>query len=261
MNKQCDPACRDCGGESTADNILICPCQCTDSNKYVHVSCLNKSRANVSDPRNMYMCFWCNTEYKMHLNTPKNDTDRGLVWRRRKFYAYVARDSIAGFFFLFTLIFLLGFMVFVFDASNRFPILGLAPIFVGYERLFYYLCGFIVLCFFLGLVSCFQSCNDSDNRGSCNCPEPLECRGGGGQGSAEVCGVLLLIAFIVTVVFGFVYLIGLGTLFLQTSIKRHLYLIELRLIAKDYEVLDVTSLPTEEDVPYAMIVDEVRQII
>lgn len=259
MGKQHKPACRDCGGESTTDDVLICPCKCTDAHKYVHVSCLNKSRANVSDSRNMYKCLWCNTEYKMQLNTTLNDTDRGLVWRKRKFYAYVARDSIAGFLFLFTLIFLLGFMVFVFDASNNFPLLAQATIFLGHERIFYYLCGFLVLCFLLGLFSCCLSCCRSESGNPC--PGPTDCDFCARGGAEEVFTFFCLVALFVTVLFGFVYLIGLGTLFLQTSIKRHLYLIELRLIAKDYEVLDVTQLPTEEDVPYAMVVDEVRQII
>ena len=90
-----------------------------------------------------------------------------------------------------------------------------------------------------GCAECCAACNAGAGSASCdNC-------GGSGGDSAEALAVLLVIALILVMFFafvGFLYGLVLGSALLQRVVQRHYHVLQRRLLAKDYVVLDLRTI-------------------
>lgn len=70
-----------------------------------------------------------------------------------------------------------------------------------------------------------------------------------------VCLIIICFAFI-----GLFYGIVLATALFQRVVQRHLHLLDLREIAREYPVADFAT-PLDQDIPYAEVVREVRELL
>ena len=60
------PSCRICYGESEEKNMLISPCNCKGSVKYIHERCLRYWRCHGKQFKQISTCEQCKSEYIVH---------------------------------------------------------------------------------------------------------------------------------------------------------------------------------------------------
>ncbi|KAM0678971.1 hypothetical protein BDAP_000348 [Binucleata daphniae] len=101
MNITKDTACKFCYSALTDDNVFACPCKCTGSLKYVHLSCLDAwiSRSKVAK------CELCNYVYKYRSVYKKNILYKRIAIEAVKIVSYYSKIIIKNIIIDFYLIF------------------------------------------------------------------------------------------------------------------------------------------------------------
>jgi len=271
--------CRFCHKEGD----LIAPCsRCIGF--YAHRSCLNAQRVNADDPKFVYTCVFCRSEYKL---LPSVST-----YRRVKFYAYVIRDLLLVFCAIQLVVIILGEAARALDEAAAICLDECQPLgdhvrcttCPPVKELFfpssfsdqsiYYICG--VALFFVG-IGIFGVCNNvcncvaSESRNSTHFSRPSDCccvvQGDGctccepkdEKGVAIVLIVIVVVAVMCFAIIGIFYGMALAVGLFQQIVQRHFHYLKLKTIAADYPVADMVNL--DEHIPYAQVVLDVKKLL
>jgi hypothetical protein len=146
-----------------------------------------------------------------------------------------------------------------------------------HDRITYYVCGvitFLALIGFFGLCNSFCEClakpapPPSSSRDTCYCGDCYcrcdspkgDCGDGGDDGNATVI-ILVGIIMVMFAIVGIFYGIVLATALFQRIVQRHVRTLELRVIAADYPVADLADMTQDQDIPYATVLSDVREMV
>jgi len=106
-----------------------------------------------------------------------------------------------------------------------------------------------------GCCCCCDTRHHSSSSKDCKC----DSNNGDKDAGAAIVVVVAIIVILFAVV-GIFYGIVLATALFQRIVQRHIHRLELRLITADYPVADLSQ-PLDENIPYAQIVNDVREMV
>jgi hypothetical protein len=250
---------------------LIAPCQCAGTCGFVHRNCLNRWRAIKQNPRSFTHCPNCAFEYRLKLERIEEKGSK-FLGRKSKFRLLLVRDTAIA--FAATQVFVLLAMGLVMMCD---PNRVLAEKYQdvtdgnGYKRV-YYGAGLILVFFIVGLFAITEficprnnCCSEVADDATCWWYwQPLNSRGGSGGGGGgsvsstdcDCCGdcncngcdcdgdaaaVVLVIAVVIAVIIvltGVIVAVFAGIYMLQRAIQRHQHVLQKKILAEEYVVLD-----------------------
>lgn len=238
--------CRICLETENVDE-MIKPCFCSGSSANVHRACLDQWRATKRGDVFTH-CGTCHFQYIVDVeqNEEANRT------RKNRFRLFVARDSISVFVCLQLAIALLGACVWWYDSRNGGIVQDAFPEWLGkHTKTTYYVCGLVLFLCIMGiaatLTGCVVYCSGNHGAytgpdfcycGTCNCGD---CRGDCDGDCGKACAGLLIVAVIILIVVGAVFVVFLGTMVVQKIVQRHYRYLWLREEATKYIVRDLRN--------------------
>ncbi|MCL7028521.1 hypothetical protein MKW94_025346 [Papaver nudicaule] len=149
---------------------FIAPSMCKGASKNEHPECFDQLRSTKEGFAFVH-CPNCKAQYHMRVQTAGVDSK----WRTLKSRFFVTRDILSIFLSVQIAIALLGYLVYLVDASQNFA-LRFAFHFDAVVG-FYYMCGALLLSVLFGWFGCFLTCSESRLRGDLAqpCPQLTEC--------------------------------------------------------------------------------------
>jgi len=161
--------CRICLEDETDRSLVLAPCSCSGSQKWVHRACLDKWRATRED-RAFSQCTECLAKYNLVSSTA--DNPKLVCLRRCKYASYLLRDFLAALVISQLAICLFAYSVYGMDGRSHVlaSLLGV-PKESHYFPAFYYFMGLTTLLSLVGMIyacSKIEACRNIDCNG-CYC--------------------------------------------------------------------------------------------
>eukprot|EP00977_Amphora_coffeiformis_P027308 scaffold34603_cov212-Amphora_coffeaeformis.AAC.1 len=259
---------------------MIAPCRCKGTSKWVHRACLDQWRAYNAEDLAFSQCMECRFPFQFEESSSSNDKNK--THRTRCLYWFlVSRDLLVATVVVQAIILVFAF-IFWSVAQNEEGVIewadngtddSLNPICQSSTCQFWscYAMGILVLFFCLGIYGSIRLCrNDCSVYAAIHAGEqPHHHRGGGGgnstsptnnccsgtecgncdcggcdgEGAAAVILVLSIIIGAVLIIIGFVLAAIVSVVVVQTIVRRHVWILQKKTLAKEYRVRDLSGHP------------------
>jgi hypothetical protein len=269
-------SCRICLEEDCSRRDVIAPCACKGSSQWVHRACLDQWRSTRED-KAFSKCTECLQYYQ--LVCLSNDTAQEKCVRRTRFAALVCKDFLGIFLLVQFFIITSASFIYLCDKSSSY-LLNLFQM-NHHPYLLYYLLGLFMTFSLTGMIGtcvrcqicgdCCNAANDScyfcndfvlfpyyfgpiDNPCLCcndvACVECGSCQCGecGMAALGEEAVYLFLFLLVLFAIIGVFVFIIVGVMVIQSTIKRHIHILDKWNLTKEYLVKDLGpgALPVPE---------------
>ena len=269
--------CRIClDGDNEQD--MIAPCRCKGTSKWVHRACLDQWRAYNAEDLAFSQCMECHFPYQFEESLLSDDEAKNHHRTRCLYWFLVSRDLFVATVVVQAIILAFASIFWVL-ARNEEGVVEWAsddgdahnPICRSSTCQFWscYAMGILVLFFCFGIYGSIRLCrNDcsmhaaiyvgepsrhhrgggggnstSTTNNCCSGTECGNCDCGGGEGAAAVLLVLAVVIGVALIIIGFVLAAIVSVVVVQAVVRRHVWILQKKTLAKEYRVRDLSGNP------------------